>query len=113
LAVACVIRVTRPFFSGTFHGYSHNRHANGTALSSDADVAPLRGRLKQVHVSEVNSHNGHEPISFTAQTAFRRVAHLIPPQVPLILEMVIPEDQIETQMALAAEALTDRPVIAS
>jgi hypothetical protein len=91
----------------------HARQIDPTMGQAALMLRCFGGRLRQVHVSEVNSRNGHDPISFTAQTAFRRVAHLIPPQTPLILEMVVGEDQIETQVALAAEALTGRPVMAS
>jgi hypothetical protein len=91
----------------------HARQIDPTMSQAALMLRRFGNRLRQVHVSEVNSRNGHDPISFTAQTAFRRVAHLIPPQVPLILEMVIPEDQIDSQLALAAEALTGRPVMAS
>jgi sugar phosphate isomerase/epimerase len=91
----------------------HARQIDPTMSQAALMLRRFGARLRQVHVSEVNSRNGHDPISFTAQTAFRRVAHLVPPQVPLILEMVIPEDQIDTQMAIAAEALTARPVMAS
>jgi hypothetical protein len=91
----------------------HARQIDPTMGQAALMLRRFGERLKQVHVSEVNSRNGHDPISFTAQAAFRRVANLIPPPVPLILEMVITEDQIETQMALAAETLTDRPIMAS
>jgi hypothetical protein len=33
------------------------------------------------------------------------LAHLVPPDVPVILETVVPEDQIEGQLRLAQEAL--------
>jgi hypothetical protein len=91
----------------------HARQIDPTMGQAALMLRCFADRLRQVHVSEVNSRNGHDPISFTAQSAFRRVAHLLPTHIPLILEMVIPEDQIETQMALAAESLTDRPIMAS
>jgi hypothetical protein len=59
-------------------------------------------RLEQVHLSEVNSQSKHEAMSFTALRAFQKVADLIPPGIPIILETVIPEDQIVEQLHLAA-----------
>jgi hypothetical protein len=65
----------------------------------------FRGRLKQIHMSEVDSRSRHEGISFTALNSFRKVAHLIPPDVPVILETPVVPDQIETQLHLAGKAL--------
>ena len=67
-------------------------------------------RLKQMHLSEVNSRSSHDPISFAAFSAFRRVAPLIPPEVPVILETIVPEGQINQQIALAWAALSGLPV---
>jgi len=56
-------------------------------------------RLTQVHMSEVTSSSREGAISLTALTAFREVAHLLPDEVPIILETVIPADQIDKQPA--------------
>ena len=58
-------------------------------------------RLKQVHMSEVNAHGGHDPMSQAAIGAFRKVAQLIPPTVPIILETAVPDRMMEEQLALA------------
>ena len=62
-------------------------------------------RLRQVHVSEVNTRSTHDPLSFTSVLAFRQVAELIPENVPLILETPVCEGQIESEMAIVREAL--------
>jgi hypothetical protein len=64
----------------------------------------LRGfghRLKQVHMSEVNSDSGHDAISSDALRDFRKIAELIPVNIPVILETDIPEQMMDGQMALA------------
>ncbi len=63
-------------------------------------------RLKQIHISEVSSLSRHEAISFTAMNSFRKVAQLIRQDVAIILEAVVPPDQIEAQLILAKEALS-------
>ncbi|MEK7406034.1 MAG: TIM barrel protein [Acidobacteriota bacterium] len=63
------------------------------------------GRLRQVHVSEVNTRSKHDPLSYASITAFKGIAHLIPDDVPIILETPVPEEQIELQIKRAMEAL--------
>ena len=47
-------------------------------------------------------------MSLTAVSAFRKVAHLIPGDVPIILESVISPDKIEQEIKLA-EFVLSRP----
>ncbi len=79
----------------------HARQIDPTMSEAALLLRRFGSRLRQVHLSEVNSRSQHEAISYTAMRSFRKVAGLIPPQVPIILETVIPEDQIERQLALA------------
>ena len=58
-------------------------------------------RLKEVPMSEVASNSKHEAMSLTAVSAFQNVAHLIPRDVPIILETVISPDKIEQEIKLA------------
>ena len=44
------------------------------------------GRLRELHISEVNSESKHDPISLEAERSFEVVAPLIPDNVPVILE---------------------------
>jgi hypothetical protein len=83
----------------------HARQVDPTMGQATLILQSFGNRLKQVHMSEVNSRNGHDPMSVTAIVAFRKVAHLIPPDVPIILETVIPEKMIDSQLALAQSAL--------
>jgi hypothetical protein len=62
-------------------------------------------RLRQVHVSEVNTRSRHDPLSYASILAFQAVAHLIPAHVPLILETPVKEDDIEIEIAKVREAL--------
>jgi endonuclease IV len=62
-------------------------------------------RLHQVHLSEVSSHNRHNRLSFGAIHAFREVSHLIPEEIPIILETPLQPEEAELELARAAEAL--------
>jgi hypothetical protein len=83
----------------------HARQVDPTMSEAALILRRFGGRLRVVHMSEVNARSGHEAISFTALNGFRKVAPLIPPGVPIILETVIPEDRMDSQLALAKAAL--------
>ena len=89
----------------------HARQVDPTMTEAALLLRRFGSRLKQIHMSEVNTRSRHEPISFTALAAFQEVAHLLA-DVPIILETVIPEGQIERQMRLA-ESVFARAAVAS
>jgi hypothetical protein len=69
-------------------------------------------RLRQLHVSEVNSQSKHDPLSFESVLAFRRVAHLVPENTPVILESRVEEDGIDDEIENACKALSVEYVLA-
>ena len=62
-------------------------------------------RLVELHISEVDTFSKHVAISASASAAFRRLASLIPPDVPVIIESVLPADEIESEIAIVKAAL--------
>lgn len=90
----------------------HARQVDPT-MSQAATILRRHGdRLRQVHISEVNSRSGHDPISYTAMRAYRNVAHMIPVDIPIVLETVVAEQDIAAQLLLAVEALRALPSLA-
>jgi hypothetical protein len=63
----------------------------------------FQDRIRQIHVSEVNTQSQHIPLSFSTVTAFRKVLDLIP-EVPWILEAVIPPERIEDEIRYVRES---------
>jgi hypothetical protein len=80
----------------------HARQIDPTMTEAALLLHRFGSRLKQVHMSEVNSRSKHDAMSYTAMQSFRKVGHLIPPEVPIVLETVIPEEQMYEQIQLAA-----------
>jgi hypothetical protein len=73
-------------------------------------------RLRQVHISEVNTQNKHDRLSFVSILGFQEVTQLIPPSVPVIIESIVAEDQIgaeicRVQKALHATVAQPRPTV--
>lgn len=62
-------------------------------------------RLVELHISEVDTFSKHVAISASAGAAFRRLASLIPPDVPVIIESVIPADAMESEITIVKDAL--------
>jgi sugar phosphate isomerase/epimerase len=74
----------------------------------------LHGRLRQLHVSEVNSESRHDPISLDAQISFGIIVSLIPPDLPAILECRLSTiNEIKAEMDLAARILSPSVQVAA
>jgi len=54
-------------------------------------------RLKQLHVSDVNTQSKHDPLSLESMMAFQRVSHLVPPEIPIIMESRVDETHISEE----------------
>jgi hypothetical protein len=83
----------------------HARQVDSTMTEAYFILKNFGERLRQVHVSEVNTRSKHDPLSFGAILAFREVAHMLPKEVPLILETPVSEAELETEMHKAMDAL--------
>jgi hypothetical protein len=58
-------------------------------------------RIVQIHLSEVDTSNRHNKVSFAAEIAFHQVSKWLPSSVPLILESRVEEDQISSEVNMA------------
>ncbi len=82
----------------------HARQVDPTMSEASAILQCFRDRIRQLHVSEVNTQSKHDCLSLESIIAFRKVSHLIPADAPIILESRVEESEIneEIQSALAA-----------
>jgi len=90
----------------------HARQVDPTMSEAAAILQLCKGRLRQLHISEVNSQSKHDPLSFESILAFQRVAHLIPENVPVIVESKVDVDEIREEINSARKALTFPRVLA-
>ncbi len=86
----------------------HARQVDPTMIEARRLLEQFGPRLRQVHMSEVNTASHHDPISIYAVQAFQTVAALIPVDTPVILETLIDRGQssIEVEIGKAEQALT-------
>ena len=92
----------------------HARQIDPSMAEAGSILRTFRNRLRLLHVSEVNSQSKHDPLSLAAVLAFRKVVHLIPDDVPVIIESRVTEEEIEREVQQVAELLPsgDRAMLA-
>ena len=83
----------------------HARQFDPTMTEAWLILREFGPKLGQLHVSEVNTRSKHDVLSYASILAFQEVAHLIPENIPLILETPVREDDIEAEIARVREAL--------
>jgi sugar phosphate isomerase/epimerase len=64
----------------------HAHQIDPTMCEAIMILREFRGRLREFHISEVNSESKHDLISLEAQRSFEIVARLIPDEIPAIIE---------------------------
>ena len=85
---------------------AHARQVDSSMTEAYMLLKAFGNRLRQIHISEVNSSSKHDRISRGAVRTFKEVSHLIPPTVPVILETPVVEAEIEEEIKRASDALS-------
>lgn len=89
----------------------HARQVDPTMSEACTILERFGDKIQQVHVSEVNTQSKHDALSFESILAFQKVAHLIPLEVPVILESRVGESEIEQEIQNAVTALSARDMV--
>jgi hypothetical protein len=99
--------------AGLCFDIGHARQVDPTMVEACRILDRYGHRLKQVHMSEVNTASHHDPMSRYAILAFQKVAGVVPASVPIILETLIDSGQSDvcTEIRNAEMALSEVPVI--
>lgn len=84
---------------------AHSRQCDPTMTEAYLILREFGSKLRQVHVSEVNTRSKHDPLSYASILAYQDVAHLIPENVPIILETPVAPDRMESEISKVREAL--------
>ena len=90
----------------------HARQVDPTMSEASAILRIFRDRIKQLHVSEVNTQSKHDCLSLESILAFQKVAHLVPAETPVILESKVEESGIEEEIENALTALGTEELLA-
>jgi hypothetical protein len=88
---------------------AHARQFDTSMVEAFLILDQFSDRLAQIHVSELDAFSRHRRITRAGIAALREVSHLIPPDVPVIIEAPVTALEIESEIAASLEALS-RPV---
>ncbi|HLZ91381.1 MAG TPA: hypothetical protein VKQ28_06670 [Candidatus Acidoferrum sp.] len=83
----------------------HARQVDPTMSEAVLILERFGDRLGQLHISDVNARSTHDPLTAAAILAFRRISHLIPDHIPVVLESPVSEDRVEIELASSRDAL--------
>jgi sugar phosphate isomerase/epimerase len=95
--------------AGLCFDIGHCRQVDPTMNEAYLILRAFRDRLRQLHVSEVNSRSTHDPLSSAGIDAFRAVASLIPENIPVILESPVSAEEVDREIEFARLALPISP----
>ena len=83
----------------------HARQVDPTMQEAREFLKCFRDRLRQVHMSYVNSQSRHERLNYECFGAFGQVAKLISDAIPIILETPVSTAAVEEEVRLAQSIL--------
>ena len=75
----------------------HARQVDPSMTEAALLLNAFRGRLAEVHMSEVNTASRHDPLSANAVMAFSSIMAAIPENIPIILETLIDQGQSDVE----------------
>jgi hypothetical protein len=91
----------------------HARQVDPTMGEAMEILCSYKDQLRQVHISEVNSQSRHDPLSFESVLAFRKIAHLVPEAVPVIVESRVDSTNVREEIKNVRKALSLSDVLAT
>ena len=92
--------------AGLCFDIAHARQVDGSMTEAYRILRSFRGRIRQVHISEVSSSSRHTRISSAAIADYKEVAYLIPPDAAIIVEAPVKSEEIEGELTASRQALT-------
>jgi hypothetical protein len=84
---------------------AHARQCDTSMTEAFRLLDSFGDRLAEVHVSELDAHSRHVRLSRAAIHACREIAHLIPIDVPVIVEAPVRSHEIEDELMAGLEAM--------
>lgn len=91
--------------AGLCFDLAHARQVDPTMTEALLILREFGSRIRQVHLSEVSTGSKHARLSYGAILAYRGVGTRIPSDVPIILEGPVDENEVESEIRLARQAL--------
>lgn len=101
-----------PFFArfpeaGFCLDIAHARQIDSTMTEARLMLRRFRHRLRQIHISEIDAGGHHNRLSYATVLASQNLAALIDGSVPIIIESMVPETEIDREIDSVERALTE------
>jgi hypothetical protein len=77
---------------------AHARQVDPTMIEALLMINKFKSKLKQIHISEVNSQSRHEPLNWESILAYKKIVDHIPSNIPFILESPVSKDLIDREL---------------
>ena len=87
----------------------HARQVDPTMSQAVEILLAFGGKLRQLHVSEVNARSKHAPLNMATIHAFQKIASLVPQDIPVVLESPVTAAGMSAEIAVAQLALSTTP----
>ncbi len=84
----------------------HARQVDPTMQEAESFLRCFQDRIRQVHMSYVNSQSRHERLNFESIKAFQRVAHWLKQSIPVILETPIQSSEVDEEISAAEQVFS-------
>lgn len=93
---------------------AHARQIDSTMTEARLMLRRYGDRLRQVHMSEIDALGRHEALSYASIISSQVIASLIPDEIPILVESVVPAKDIGRELEAVHRALTAsvRPLVA-
>lgn len=106
----------REFFThlpeaGLCFDIAHARQVDSSMTVAYRLLREFRDRIRQVHISEVDTSSKHARMSTAAIADYAEVAHLIPDDAAVIVEAQVDDSQIASELLLAGQALQQHEAV--
>lgn len=88
--------------------FAHARQVDPTLIEARKMLSRFGSRLRQVHLSELNSVSQHERLSLAAMMAIQRVCHLIPASLAVVIESPVQDHEVEKELRQATLSIDCR-----
>ena len=83
----------------------HARQIDRSMCEAERMLDTFAARIRQIHLSAVDSNSRHSSLDPEAISEFQRLAHRIPKDVPVILETPITKEEVPAELDRARRAL--------
>jgi len=85
---------------------AHARQIDPTMSEAATMLIRFKERIRQIHASGLNANSTHSALSVAARSAFSQISHLIPNDIPIILESPVAESAIRDELDYAKSAFS-------